>query len=129
MVERVIIPDATTILHYALLRFARIVENLVVYPEAMQRNMERTFGLYNSQRLLIMLIDKGMSREAAYDLVQPRAMQAWHEQRSFKDIVLEAAEITGYLSPEEIDEAFDARYHLRYVDVLFERAGLGGRET
>ncbi len=129
MVERVIIPDATTILHYALLRFARIVEHLVVYPEAMQRNMERTFGLYNSQRLLIMLIDKGMSREAAYDLVQPRAMQAWHEQRSFKDIVLEAAEITAHLSPEEIDEAFDARYHLRYVDVLFERAGLGERET
>ncbi len=129
MVERVIIPDATTILHYALLRFARIVEHLVVYPEAMQRNMERTFGLYNSQRLLIMLIDKGMSREAAYDLVQPRAMQAWHEQRSFKDIVLEADEITAHLSPEEIDEAFDARYHLRYVDVLFERAGLGGRET
>ena len=52
-------------------------------------------------------------------------MQAWHEQRSFKDIVLEADEITGYLSPEEIDEAFDTRYHLRYVDVLFERAGLG----
>ncbi len=129
MVERVIIPDATTILHYALLRFARIVEHLVVYPEAMQRNMERTFGLYNSQRLLIMLIDKGMSREAAYDLVQPRAMQAWHEQRSFKDIVLEADEITAHLSPEEIDEAFDVRYHLRYVDVLFERAGLGGRET
>ena len=129
MVERVIIPDATTILHYALLRFARIVEHLVVYPEAMQRNMERTFGLYNSQRLLIMLIDKGMSREAAYDLVQPRAMQAWHEQRSFKDIVLEADEITAYLSPEEIDEAFDVCYHLRYVDVLFERAGLGGRET
>ena len=129
MVERVIIPDATTILHYALLRFAQIVEHLVVYPEAMQRNMERTFGLYNSQRLLIMLIDKGMSREAAYDLVQPRAMQAWHEQRSFKDIVLEADEITAHLSPEEIDEAFDVRYHLRYVDVLFERAGLGGRET
>ncbi len=125
MVERVIIPDATTILHYALLRFARIVENLVVYPEAMRRNMERTFGLYNSQRLLIMLIDKGMSREAAYDLVQPRAMQAWHEQRSFKDIVLEAAEITAYLSPEEIDEAFDTRYHLRQVDHLFERVGLG----
>ena len=129
MVERVIIPDATTILHYALLRFARIVEHLVVYPEAMQRNMERTFGLYHSQRLLIKLIDQGMSREAAYDLVQPRAMQAWHEQRSFKDIVLEAAEITAHLSPEEIDEAFVARYHLRYVDVLFERAGLGERET
>ena len=125
MVERVILPDATTILHYALLRFARIVENLVVYEEAMLRNMERTFGLYNSQRLMYQLIDKGMSREAAYDLVQPRAMQAWHEQRSFKAIVLEADELTAHLSTEEIDEAFDVRYHLRNVDVLFERAGLG----
>ena len=124
-VERVIIPDATTILHYALVRFARIVKNLTVYPEAMQRNMERTFGLYNSQRLLIKLIDKGLSREAAYDLVQPRAMQAWEEQRAFKDIVLDADELTRHLSPEEIDEAFDARYHLRHVDLLFERAGLG----
>ena len=125
MVERVIVPDATTILHYALLRFARIVENLVVYEAAMLRNMERTYGLYNSQRLMYQLIDKGMSREAAYDLVQPRAMQAWHEQRSFKAIVLEADELTAHLSTEEIDEAFDVRYHLRNVDVLFERAGLG----
>ncbi len=124
-VERVIIPDATTILHYALHRFARIVKNLTIYPEAMQRNMDRTFGLFNSQRLLVKLIDKGLSREAAYDLVQPRAMQAWEEQRSFKEIVSEAGELTEHLSQEEIDEAFDARYHLRHVDVLFERAGLG----
>ena len=122
--ERVIIPDATTILHYALHRFARIIANLTVYPEAMQRNMERTFGLYNSQRLLLKLIDKGMSREAAYDLVQPRAMQAWEEQRSFKTIITEAEEITAYLTLEEIDEAFDARYHLRHVDLIFERVGL-----
>jgi len=124
-VERVIVPDATTILHYALHRFARLIKNLVVYEDAMQRNLERTFGLYNSQRLLTMLIDKGLSREAAYDLVQPRAMQAWEEQRSFKAIVLDADEITRYLSPEDVDAAFDARYHLRHVDLLFERAGLG----
>jgi adenylosuccinate lyase len=124
-VERVIFPDATTILHYALTRFASIIENMVVYPEAMQRNMERTFGLFNSQRLLHQLIDKGLSREAAYDLVQPRAMQAWEEQRSFKDILSEAPEITDHLSQAEIDEAFDARYHLQHVDLLFERAGLG----
>jgi adenylosuccinate lyase len=124
-VERVIIPDATTVLHYALLRFGRIIENLTVYPEAMQRNMERTFGLYNSQRLLTMLIDKGLSREAAYDLVQPRAMQAWEEQRSFKDIVKEADELRRHLSLDEIEEAFDAQYHLRHVDLLFERTGLG----
>lgn len=124
-VERVIIPDATTILHYALHRFARIIENLVVYPENMRRNMDRTFGLYNSQRLLLKLIDKDLSREAAYDLVQPRAMQAWEEQRSFQDIISEADEIKAHLTQEDIDDAFDARYHLRHVDLIFERVGLG----
>ncbi len=123
-VERVVLPDATTILHYALHRFAGILETLVVYPEHMRRNMERTFGLYNSQRLLLKLIDKGLSREAAYDLVQPRAMQAWEEQRSFRDIVREAPEITAHLSADEIDEAFDPSYHLRHVDLLFARVGL-----
>ena len=124
-VERVILPDATTLLHYALHRFAGIVERLVVYEDAMRHNMERTFGLYHSQRLLLKLIDQGLSREAAYDLVQPRAMQAWEEQRAFKEIVSEAPEIRRHLSQEEIDEAFDARYHLRHVDLLFERVGLG----
>ena len=123
--ERVILPDATTILHYALHRFARIVENLVVYEDAMRRNMERTFGLYNSQRLLLKLIDTGLSREEAYDLVQPRAMQAWEEQRSFKAIVQEAPELTSRLSEEAIDDAFDPAYHLRHVDLIFERVGLG----
>src|SRR5690606_31560943 len=95
--ERVILPDATTILHYALHRFGRIIENLVVYADAMQRNMERTFGLYNSQRLLHHLIDAGLSREAAYDLVQPLAMQAWEKQRSFKEIVLEDGRIAAHI--------------------------------
>ncbi|GIV61561.1 MAG: hypothetical protein KatS3mg044_0427 [Rhodothermaceae bacterium] len=123
-VERVVLPDATTILHYALHRFAGIVEELVVYPEHMRRNMERTFGLYNSQRLLLKLIDKGLSREAAYDLVQPRAMRAWEEERSFKEIVANDPEIRAHLSREEIDEAFDPAYHLRHVDHIFERVGL-----
>ncbi|RMF51473.1 MAG: adenylosuccinate lyase, partial [Bacteroidetes bacterium] len=124
-VERVILPDATTILHYALHRFASILETLVVYPENMRRNMERTFGLYNSQRLLLKLIDKGLSREAAYDLVQPRAMRAWEEERSFKEIVLADPEIRAHLSEAEIEEAFDPTYHLRHVDLIFERVGLG----
>ncbi|QXD15610.1 adenylosuccinate lyase [Rhodocaloribacter litoris] len=123
-VERVVLPDATTLLHYALHRFAGIVEELVVYPEHMRRNMERTFGLYNSQRLLLKLIDKGLSREAAYDLVQPRAMRAWEEERSFKEIVANDPEIRAHLSREEIDEAFDPAYHLRHVDHIFERVGL-----
>jgi adenylosuccinate lyase len=125
-VERVILPDATTILHYALSRFSSILSNLVVYPDNMKANMDRTFGLFNSQRLLIKLIDTGLSREEAYDMVQPRAMQAWNERRSFLDIVLEDPEIGARLSETDVREAFDATYHLRNVDVIFERAGLGG---
>jgi adenylosuccinate lyase len=124
-VERVILPDATTVLHYALVRFASLIQNLVVYPQNMARNMERTYGLYNSQRLLLKLVDKGLSREAAYDTVQPRAMQAWEEERSFRDIVLEDPSIMGHLSPDEVNDAFDPRYHLRNVDLIFDRVGLG----
>ena len=122
-VERVILPDATTILHYALHRMANIVENLQVYPERMQANMERTHGLVFSQRLLLKLIDGGMSREAAYDLVQPLAMQAWREGRSFRTIV-ESSSVTERLSAEEIADAFDPSYHLRHVDEIFARVGL-----
>lgn len=124
-VERVILPDATTILHYALSRFSKLMENLVVYEDNMRRNMNASFGLYNSQRLLNKLIDKGLNREAAYDLVQPHAMQAWNERRSFYDIVTESETMGAHLSTAEIDDAFDAQYHLRYVDHIFERVGLG----
>ena len=123
-VERVIIPDATTILHYALHRFARLMKRLVVYPESMQRNMDRSLGLFHSQRLLIALIDKGLSREAAYDLVQPCAMQAWKQERPFREVVLESVKAREHLSAAEIGEAFDTAYHLRHVDVLFRRVGL-----
>ena len=122
--ERVILPDATTILHYALHRFARIIENLVVYPGNMLRNMERTFGLYNSQRLLLKMIDTGLSREEAYDTVQPLAMKAWEEERSFREIVEESDAVTSRLTPDEIADAFDPAYHLRHVDHIFERVGL-----
>ncbi len=123
-VERVILPDATTLVHYALHRYAGVLDTLKVYPQRMRRNMELTFGLYNSQRLLLMLIDKGLSREAAYDLVQPAAMQAWDEERPFYEIVRQHPAITKYLSPEEIDEAFNPEYHLRHVDEIFRRVGL-----
>ena len=124
-VERVIIPDATIILDYALHRFARILDNLVVYEGNMLRNMERTYGLYNSQRLLIKLIDKGLSRERAYDLVQPQAMEAWAQGKPFRELVLAHEDIREHLSETEINEAFDARYHLSQVDYIFERVGLG----
>lgn len=123
-VERVILPDATTILDYALDRFARILDNLVVYPDAMVDNMRRTFGLYNSQRLLLKLIDTGLSREAAYDMVQPLAMRAWSEKRSFRDIVTESEALVSRLGTDAIEDAFDPRYHLRNVDRIFERVGI-----
>jgi adenylosuccinate lyase len=123
-VERVIVPDATTILHYALTRFTGLVDNLVVYPENMRRNMQRTHGLYNSQRLLNALIDKGLMREAAYDMVQPCTALAWDEERPFRDIVLADAAIRGQLSEAEIEAVFDDAYHLKRVDEIFERVGL-----
>ena len=123
-VERVILPDATTLLNYALRRFAGIIDRLEVYPENMRENMETTHGLVFSQRLLLMLIDKGLNREDAYDMVQPRAMQSWEEGRAFREIVEEDSQITSHLSDEEIEEAFDPAYHLRNVDRIFERVGL-----
>ena len=123
-VERVVLPDATTLLHYALRRFSGIIDNLVVYEDTMRENMEETYGLYNSQRLMLKLIDKGLNREEAYDRVQPLAMTAWEEERPFQEVVSEADAITEVLSDDEIEEAFDPSYHVRNVDLIFERVGL-----
>ncbi|BAH41516.1 adenylosuccinate lyase [Brevibacillus brevis NBRC 100599] len=122
--ERVILPDATQALNYMLRRFMNIVKNLTVFPENMKRNMDRTFELIYSQQVMLKLIEKGMSREQAYDTVQPRAMQAWEEQRSFRAIVDEDATVSSTLSKEELDECFDYRYHLKHVDTIFQRLGL-----
>jgi adenylosuccinate lyase len=124
-VERITLPDATTLLHYALARFAGIVDRLEVRADRMRENMDLTYGLYNSQRLMLKLIDEGLSREEAYDRVQPLAMQAWEEERPFAEIVAEADAITEHLSADDIEEAFDPRYHVRNVDRIFRRVGLG----
>jgi adenylosuccinate lyase len=123
-VERIILPDATTLLNYMLNRFGNIVKNLTVFPENMKRNMQRTYDVPFSGRVLTKLIDKGFAREQAYDTVQPRAMQAWEEQRSFRDIVENAAVITDVLSAEEIADCFDPTWHLKHVDTIFDRLGL-----
>ena len=86
-VERIILPDATMLLNYMLNRLGNIIKNLTVFPENMKRNMQRTYDVPFSGRVMTKLIDKGFSREQAYDTVQPRAMQAWEEQRQFRDIV------------------------------------------
>ena len=122
--ERIILPDATILLNYMLNRFGNIVKNLTVFPENMKRNMERTYGLIYSQRVLLAHIDKGLSREKAYDTVQPKAMEAWEKQVQFRKLLEEDEVITSYLSKEELDDCFDYNYHLKNVDVIFERLGL-----
>ncbi len=123
-VERVIIPDSTILLNYMLRRMGGVIENLTVFPENMKRNMERTFGLIFSQRVLLKLIEKGMSREAAYDMVQKKAMQAWEEQTSFRGLIETEGEIVSRLSSAELDDCFDPRHHLKHVDTIFARIGL-----
>jgi adenylosuccinate lyase len=122
--ERIIIPDATILLDYMLDRFARLVENLVVFEDNMLDNINRTHRLVFSQRLLLKLIDKGLSREDAYDLVQPLAMKAWEQKTDYKQIVEEDGRIPEILGKQDLDDAFDPAYHLSQVDTLFRRAGL-----
>ncbi|TWI56035.1 adenylosuccinate lyase [Halalkalibacter nanhaiisediminis] len=122
--ERVILPDATIALNYMLNRFGNIIKNLTVFPENMKRNMTRTYGLIYSQRVLLSLIDKGMVREEAYDLVQPKAMEAWDKGVQFRELVEAEERITSMLSPEEIEECFNYEHHLKHVDTIFTRVGL-----
>lgn len=122
--ERVILPDATIALNYMLNRFGNIVKNLTVFPENMKRNMDSTLGLIYSQRVLLALIDKGMAREAAYDTVQPCAMEAWENQKHFRKIVEANETITSQLTKEELDDCFDYNHHLQQVDMIFNRLGL-----
>ncbi|MHA3225872.1 adenylosuccinate lyase [Globicatella sulfidifaciens] len=122
--ERIILPDSTTLLNYMLNRFANIVCNLTVFRENMKRNMDATLGLIYSQRVLLKLIDKGLSREEAYDLVQPKTAIAWDEQTAFRPLLEEDEKIMSILNAEDIEDAFDYNYHLKNVDEIFERVGL-----
>ncbi len=122
--ERIIFPDATILLDYMLHRFANVMENLVIFEENMEANIWRTQGLVFSQRVLNKLIEKGIVREQAYDVVQPLAMKAWETQTLFKPLIEADSFITGKLSKQEIDDAFDLNHHSRNVDVIFERVGL-----
>lgn len=122
--ERIILPDATIAINYMLNRFGNIVKNLTVFPENMKRNMDKTLGLIYSQRVLLALIDKGMSREAAYDTVQPKAMESWEKQVPFKELLKKDPAIQSRLTEAELEECFDYHYHLKHVDTIFDRLGL-----
>lgn len=124
-VERIILPDATILLDYMLNRFSGVIEKLTVFEDNMEDNIYKTFGLTFSQRVLHMLIDKGMNREKAYDTVQPLAMQAWEEKTMFRDLVEADETVQQNLSDEDIEEAFDLDHHTQNVDRIFKRVGLG----
>lgn len=123
-VERIILPDGTMLIDYMLNRFMDIVKNLTVFPENMKHNMQRTFDVPFSGYVMTKLIDKGWAREQAYDTVQPRAMQAWEEKRSFREIIENTPEITAVLSIEEIADAFNPTTYLKNVDTIFRQVGL-----
>lgn len=123
-VERVIIPDSTIALDYMLNKFTQIVENLVVYPQNMKRNLEKTRGLVFSQSVLLALVKKGVSREEAYKMVQDQAMRIWNGDGDFKQAVLTDEKIRKWLSREEIEQCFDLQRNLRHVDFIFKRVGI-----
>ncbi|MDJ1155335.1 adenylosuccinate lyase [Macrococcus caseolyticus] len=122
--ERIMLPDVTIALDYMLNRFTNIIDNLTVYEDNMKANMEKTFGLIYSQRVMLTLIDKGMVREEAYDTVQPKAMESWATKTPFRELVEQDSKITDLLSKEELDECFNEKHHLNQIDTLFRRVGL-----
>lgn len=123
-VERVILPDSTINVDYCLRKFTDIVDKLLVYPDAMLKNMARTGGLIYSQRLMLAIVDKGVLREDAYKWVQRNAMKRWLEGEDFRTNVEKDPEITKYLTKEEIDACFDYHWFLRNVDMIMARFGL-----
>jgi len=120
-VERVIAPDATIALDFALARLAGLVDRLVVYPERMIKNLESLGGLPDSQRVLLALTQAGMSREDSYRLVQKHAMAAWEGGAGFATRLKADPEVTGRIPPRDIDALFDPSYHLKHVDTIFRR--------
>ena len=119
--ERMMGPDATVTLDFALVRLAGLIEKLLVYPANMQKNLDRLGGLVHSQRVLLALTQKGASREDAYKLVQRNAMPVWRGKGDFLQLLKKDTEVRKYLSDAEIEEQFDLGYHLKHVDTIFRR--------
>ena len=120
-VERGIGPDATIHLDFALHRLAGVVENLVVYPENMLRTIESMGGLHNSQRILLALVEHGVSREDSYSLVQRNAMRTWRGEGNLLDLLKSDPDVTAKLTGAELEDLFDLEYHFKHVDTIFER--------
>jgi adenylosuccinate lyase len=120
-VERVIIPDSTILVDYMLNRITGMMRNLLVYPDRMQQNLELTRGLIFSQQVLTALIERGVDRQEAYQVVQKLAMRTWKGKENFKDLVLNDPDIAKLLKTEAVEELFDLKVHLRHVDTIFSR--------
>ncbi|MBI4336041.1 MAG: adenylosuccinate lyase [Candidatus Omnitrophica bacterium] len=123
-VERVIVPDSTILLDYMLNKMGEIIDKLVAHPERMLKNLEKTRGIIFSQRVLLELINKGLTRQEAYDIVQRCAMGLNDEGPDFKQILLSSDEVRKFLSAQEVEACFNLRYHLKYVDRIFSKVGI-----
>jgi adenylosuccinate lyase len=119
--ERVIAPDATIVLDFALVRFHDIMDKLVVYPERMKKNIAGTHGLMFSQRVMLALASRGLSRERAYEIVQKSAMEAWRKEKDLAGLLWKDREVRSRMSREEFRELFDGKQYLRYIDDIFDR--------
>ena len=123
-VERVILPDSTIILNYMLNKMTPLLDGLLVYPKNMISSISKTRGLIYSQRILLELMHKGLTRDEAYGIIQRCAMQVWQETSDFKDVLYRDRQVRKYLKPSEIDSFFDIKYYIRYRDLIFKRVGL-----
>ncbi len=122
--ERIILPDSCLLLDYSLALFTSVMKELQIYPQRMKRNIGLTKGLIFSQRVMLALIDKGLSRQKAYELVQRNAMKASKGNKNFLSLLKADPEVTATLPPEELEPLFDYQYYLRYIDEIFKRLGL-----
>lgn len=120
-VERVILPDSSMLLDYMLKKFIGVCENLIVYPENMKENLNKSKGLIFSQQIMLAMINKGMARQNAYEIVQRNAMRVWQEKGQFKDYLIEDDELRQCLNEQEINVCFDYKYHLKNIDNIFKR--------
>ncbi|MCH8090673.1 MAG: adenylosuccinate lyase, partial [Chloroflexi bacterium] len=125
-VERIVLPDSCLALDYILDLFTSVIEGMTVYPENMMRNLEMTRGLVFSQRVLTSLIEKGLGRSEAYEMVQKHALKAWHEGSDFRELLRGDPGVTKQIPTDELDALFDIGYYLRHVEEIFQRLGLNG---
>jgi adenylosuccinate lyase len=122
--ERLILPDSCLALDYILDLFTHVMKGLRVYPQRMWQNIESTHGLLFSQRILLALVEKGLSRETAYELVQRNSMRSWDEDLDFFELMKSDRDVTSYIAADELTDLFDYGYYLRYVEDTFQRVGL-----